>query len=242
MKHRIGVNTGAVAGLVMSFAAEAADLGRVPVYSPPLPIVPSWTGCYAGLNVGGSWAQASLSDPILSSSFGSISRGGLAGAGQLGCDFQAGPVVLGFQGMADAMNITASGLQPNGFVTNTFKVAWIETLTARLGVLVQPSTLLYAKGGAAWLQGNVAMTIPGLSISTGNTTLGGWTVGGGFEFMFAPNWSAFVEYGYQGFGTNQAAFAGSGGAFPLNFNLNVNTQTVLIGVNFRFGDPLAPNY
>lgn len=31
--------------------------------------------------------------------------------------------------------------------------------------------------------------------------LGGWTAGGGFEWVFAPNWTARVEYLYYDLGT-----------------------------------------
>lgn len=240
MKKGIGVSMRAAAGLAISLAAQAADLEAVPVNRPPPPAVPIWTSCYLGANAGGGWAQASMSDPIFDTSIGSVAHGGLIGGGQFGCDYQLGLVVIGFQGMADAGDIRGTSLQPNGLVLNNFSVAWIETLTARIGVLVQPMAMLYLKGGGAWMQQNVTMTVAGLSIATGNSTLGGWTAGGGIEFMFAPNWSAFVEYSYQGFGNNQTTLALPGDVIPLNFNLNVNSQTVSVGVNFRFGDPLAP--
>jgi outer membrane immunogenic protein len=240
MKYSIGMSTGVAAGLAISLAAQAADLERAPVYRPPPPAVPIWTSCYLGVNAGGGWAKASIIDPLFDTSIGSIANGGLVGGGQFGCDYQMGPVVIGFQGMADAANIRGSDLQPNGFVMNYFNLAWIETLTARIGFLVQPMALLYLKGGGAWTQQNVTMTVAGVSVATGQSTLGGWTAGGGIEFLFAPNWSAFVEYSYHDFGDNQATLTLPPGIIPLNFNLNVNSQTILVGVNFRFGDPLAP--
>jgi outer membrane immunogenic protein len=242
MKYGIGVSMGAAAGLAISLAAQAADLERAPVYRPPPPAVPIWTSCYLGANAGGGWAQASMSDPIFDTSIGSVAHGGLVGGGQFGCDYQVGPVVIGFQAMADAGDIKGSALQPNGFVLNNFSVAWIETLTARVGFLVQPIALLYLKGGGAWMQQNVTMTVAGVSVATEKSTIGGWTAGGGIEFLFAPNWSAFVEYSYHSFGDNQATLTLPGGIIPLNFNLNVKSQTILVGVNFRFGDPLAPSY
>ena len=35
-----------------------------------------------------------------------------------------------------------------------------------------------------------------------NTTLTGWTVGGGVEWLLNPNWSVKVEYLYYDFGLN----------------------------------------
>jgi outer membrane immunogenic protein len=243
MKNSIGVSMGAVAGLAISLAAQAADLGRVPAYTPPPPLAPTWTSCYLGANAGGGWAQASISDPILGASIGSVAQTSLVGGGQFGCDYQVGLFVFGFQGTVDVTNIRATRLQPNGIVMNGFNAPWMETLTARVGFLVHPMALLYLKGGGAWMQQNLTMTAFGVSIATGNTTLGGWTAGGGVEFMFAPNWSAFVEYNYHSYGNNQAALTllPGGPVVPFNINLDVKSQAVLVGVNFRFGDPLAPN-
>jgi outer membrane immunogenic protein len=232
--------SGALFALVLAFAAQAADLGAPPINR--LPPLPSWTGCYVGVNAGGGWAQASLNDPIGVATLGTVSRGGLAGGGQIGCDYQAGPLLFGIQGMADVANIVASGLQPNALVTTNFSAAWIETLTARFGVVVHPTVLLYVKGGGAWMQESLSMTFAGFTVATGKTTLTGWTAGAGIEFMFAPNWSVFVEYSYQGFPNNQTSLIVPGGIIPISFNSNFNAQTALIGLNFRFGDPLVPPY
>jgi outer membrane immunogenic protein len=240
MKYHIGVSMGAATGLAISLAAQAADLGRLPVYTPP-PVAPTWTSCYLGANAGDGWAQVSISDPILGTSVGSVAQSSLVGGGQFGCDYQVGLFVFGFQGMVDATNIRGTRLQPNGLVMNSFNVAWMETLTARVGFLVQPMALLYLKGGGAWMQQNLTMSAFGVSIATGNTTPGGWTAGGGVEFLFAPNWSAFVEYSYHSYGNSQAALTLlPGGLVPLNLNLDIKSRAVLVGVNFRFGDPLVP--
>jgi len=240
MHHR-RMSLAAVAGCFASCLAQAADLPPAPAYRPPPPL-PTWTGCYVGVNAGGAWARASIDDPIAGGTLGTVASAGLTGGGQVGCDYQAGPMVFGFQGIADAMSITASGLQPNGLVMNNLRVGWIEALTARVGVSVGPTLLLYGKGGGAWMQDTLSMTVFGITAVTGQTTLTGWTAGGGLEWMFAPNWSTFVEYNYYSFSNNQTTLILSGAAIPITFNTDFKAQTVLIGINFRFGDPLVPNY
>ena len=76
------------------------------------------------------------------------------------------------------------------------------TLTGRVGFLASPSLLLYAKGGAAWVKEKIDY-VPGPEVvaSTGNITRSGWDAGAGIEWMFAPQWSAFVEYNHMDFGT-----------------------------------------
>ena len=119
--------------------------------------------------------------------------------------------------------------------------AWIETLTGRVGYVVQPSTLLYVKGGAAWVRDNVWTMAGGTTIGNGIVTPTGWTLGAGAEFMFLGNWSVFAEYNYLGFGNNQVSLIPPAGAgIPINFNHNV--QTILIGLNYRFGGPFSPHY
>ena len=75
-------------------------------------------------------------------------------------------------------------------------------MTGRLGYTWGPA-LLYAKGGYAWRDGNnigvTAAGVPQAFTASGNRK-DGYTVGGGLEYMFAPNWSAKAEYQYYNFG------------------------------------------
>jgi len=49
-------------------------------------------------------------------------------------------------------------------------------------------------------------------------------------------WSAFAEYNYLSFSnTSVTLVPPAGGAIPINFNHNV--QTLLVGLNYRFGGP-----
>ena len=88
----------------------------------------------------------------------------------------------------------------------------LGSVTGRLGYTWGPA-LLYGKGGYAWKDNNnLAVTIAGVPqafTATGNRR-DGYTVGGGLEYMFAPNWSAKVEYQYYNFG-NTTFTAGPAG-------------------------------
>lgn len=242
MNHVIRAAIAAALCLAAPLAAQAADLARVPtLYKAVPPPVAVWTGCYVGFNLGGGWAQATIKDGVTGAGLGSVSPGGFVGGGQLGCDYQAGLFVFGIQGMIDGADIKGSQLQPNGLVTSYLNIPWIETLTVRAGFAVLPSTLLYVKGGAAWVRDNITTTLGGATTGTGIITPTGWTVGAGAEFLFLGNWSVFAEYNYLGFGNNQVSLIPPVGAgIPINFNHNV--QTILVGLNYRFGGPFSPNY
>src|SRR5450830_356430 len=103
----------AVAYVVASaISAQAADLpGRSnsPSYYKAPPELPfSWTGFYAGINGGYAWGQSGWSDPAFGVDSGNFNTsGGLIG-GQLGYNWQTGPVVHGIETDADWMSVKGS--------------------------------------------------------------------------------------------------------------------------------------
>ncbi len=228
--------------------AHAADLGTRPVYKAPPPIAPlpllSWTGCYLGANVGFGWAPKRWSDDGIE--FASHTATGVVGGGQIGCDYQTGPWVFGIQGMFDGSGMKGDShrvlgaLGPN--VTDETRVPWFATLTGRIGYSVGPMFLVYAKGGAAWVRDRhdecCLPPAPVVARDDGfaRVTRSGWTVGGGLEYMFLPSWSVFLEYDFLGFGTRSVTFAPTGPTTgPFAYDIRQNVQTVLVGLNYRFG-------
>jgi outer membrane immunogenic protein len=126
------------------------------------------------------------------------------------------------------------------------KTKWLGSVTGRLGYsfLPQNEALIYVKGGGAWAryETNLAnlttnVIFPGSGPGIVDNTFGGWTVGGGFEYRFARNWSAFIEYNYYDF-REKTIFVGSGGGLSSNLvDLKPKLQTVTVGVNYRFWTP-----
>jgi outer membrane immunogenic protein len=226
--------------------ATAADLrARAPVpYQPPPPPRPvfTWSGCYIGGNIGGGWASKSSTDVagsvtgVIGADLGSHTADGFIGGGQIGCDYQAGVWVLGVQGMFDGSGMQGSNTSLSGLFTVNSKIPWLATVTGRIGFTAAPAVLVYAKGGGAWVRDEYTLaTIGGTTLANATTTPSGWTVGGGVEWAFAGNWSAFAEYNYLDFGTPSVAFTSTVGAptFPINIKQNINS--FMVGVNYRFG-------
>lgn len=248
------------AAVVFSHAANAADLPRkAPAYAPPPAPVVTWPGCYIGGNVGYGWGKNQVTDFITVPGFdvGSETGTGVVGGGQIGCDYQfAGTgFVVGIQGMFDGSGVKGS-LRPNGaglplaqnpvgFTANEileFKTEWFATLTGRIGYSVQPQTLVYLKGGVAWAHnkfsdGDLNLALPYFGEAT--ATRSGWTIGGGFEYAFLRNWSLFVEYNFIDLGSRHFIVnyvtSNPGIANPYGYDVKQNLQTVLFGVNYRFG-------
>jgi len=81
-------------------------------------------------------------------------------------------------------------------------------VTGSVGAVVADKTLVYVKGGAAWMNTTHTLTVPaaglggivgiggaGISSSTEETAFG-WVLGFGAEYAISTNWSAFIEYDY----------------------------------------------
>jgi outer membrane immunogenic protein len=152
-----------------------------------------------------------------------------------------------------------------GTVTVQKSLGYLGTVRGRLGYLVTPTLLIYGTGGLAYGGANSSTSIFGgntgvnLGLCCGNPAFGssgqlsdslvGWTVGGGLEWMFMPNWSAKVEYLYYDLGnvTYSAGvspvIAQPGGVQPVGqllYQLASQTSTrfngniVRVGVNYHF--------
>ena len=244
----------AIAGFWICGSASAADMPlktpvAVPAVGPATP-VPSWTGCYIGGNIGGGWALKDWTSPSndldgggILGDRGTAALGGFVGGGQIGCDYQfSGSWVIGIQGLVDGSTLKGDILDsfaPTEFdLTN--RVDWFATVTGRLGYALIPTGLLYVKGGVAWVRDRDVVLDFGVPFESANSTRTGWTAGVGFEYMFLPNWSAFVEYDYMGFGTRTVPFSVPDGSFSQTWDIRQNVQAVVVGLNFRFNFGKAP--
>lgn len=241
--------------LLGATGGHAADMTGQPLYtkSSATPAVRSnWTGCYLGGNVGSGLHRieqttnhdvtgAPFATPL---DFGSAQASAFMGGVQVGCDYQfTGNWVLGAQGMFNFGNIKSSNVitDPQVIANAPYQETTtknVYTGTARLGYLLTPQVLAYAKGGGAWTRADtsifVASPIFGLSESaSGNRQ--GWTAGGGLEWMFAPNWSLFAEYDYMDFGRKDVAFTRGPNTtgVPTVNSTRLTMQTALVGVNYK---------
>jgi outer membrane immunogenic protein len=263
MRGKLGWAVASIVSLAGFGAASAADMA---VKARPAPVVAySWTGCYIGGNVGGGWARteqtqiAKVGGPAIipNNDFGSSSGSDVVGGGQIGCDYQfSGNWVVGVQGMFDFGRIGSTHIVPTAFPgfpvgsfasVNTTKD--IITATARVGYLFTPQVLGYVKGGGAWARVdhifNGFVPAPFLSESA-TVDRQGWTIGGGVEWMFARNWSAFGEFNYMDFGRKDINFTAGPATIgaPDVVRTRYTTATALFGVNYKFNwaQPVVAKY
>ncbi len=107
-------------------------------------------------------------------------------------------------------NNNSGVLFPGGVLVNS-NSDQLGSVTGRLGYSFGPA-LLYAKGGYAWKDNNNLTAIAGRRAGRPSPPTAaindGYTVGAGLEYMFAPNWSAKIEYQYYNFGSTTFLTAG----------------------------------
>jgi outer membrane immunogenic protein len=227
--------------LIAPGIAAAADLPSrkdAPIYS-PVPVY-NWSGFYVGLNAGLGWSNSStvyVTGPGVNTSLGTGSdSAGFTGGGQIGYNYQTGQWVFGVE--TDIQYADVGGKVSWGpyswWGTGGRGSQWFGTLRARAGYAVD-RTLFYVTGGLAY---------GGLNDSWyhGSTSNTGWTLGGGVEYAFTPNWTAKIEGLYinleNGNKSLTQAFAGNGvlaaGTYSATGKGGQGGGVVRVGVNYKF--------
>jgi outer membrane immunogenic protein len=238
----------------LTVAAFGADLD-LRFKAPPMPPPFTWTGCYAGGQVGGGWGQKTITDntgslvPFTGFTSAGVNISGYMVGGQIGCDYQfASNWVVGIEGAATGGRIggSAAVVQPLAIPGDGAAIKattdFLSTATARLGYLWD-RWLVYAKGGAAWAGDRYSVTgvFQGAPFDfEGLETRLGWTAGAGVEWAFADIWSVKVEYDFYGLGNRNVTFidSTSGNVGPANIKQNIHV--IMLGVNFRVWPGQAP--
>jgi outer membrane immunogenic protein len=238
-------------GLV-AFAAPAlaADLPQRPLPAPApavvMPYLYDWTGFYIGGNGGYGWNRACWSalGPGLPADGCNTKAGGLLG-GQGGYRWQFGQVVFGVEAEGDWASMRASlptqfPAFPGG--TDSSKVTSVGLFTGQLGYAAN-AALFYLKGGAALANNNfLVQNAAGVGQFYATSHRLGATVGVGFEYGFAPNWSVGVEYDYLFMGDANNSFSVPAGFAAVANTINQNIDMVTVRVNYKFGGPVTARY
>jgi outer membrane immunogenic protein len=224
----------------------------------------NWTGPYVGLHVGNGWGNAdtSFSPRPNAVSFADLAPTSLSpdpsgpfGGIQAGYNYQSGCFVVGIEadfswsGMSGSQTVSpiirndGTPFAGGGVLSASEEIKWFGTLRPRFGYTVTPSLLVYGTGGLAY--GDVSYsantdfrplfaTFYPASVSS---TKVGWTVGGGFEYAVAKNWTIKTEYLYMDLG-DQSAIANPSTPVSVPYKVGYNWETkahlVSIGLNYKF--------
>jgi outer membrane immunogenic protein len=233
-----GILTSAVAAICLGETAFAADLpsrAAPPVYVPP-PIF-TWTGFYAGGQVGYEWGTSSPT--ATNNGTGAIigqpdyTPGGVAGGIHSGYNYQINQFVIGYESALNGASYQGSGFNNSGTILHSTNIPFESSIRGRVG-MAWDRTLFFAAGGLAicTLQNTSLNNLTGFS-DTFNTSRVGWTVGGGVEYALTNHWSVRVEYRYTDFGhINEFEGFSTGGAYSVTKHETDNK--VQIGFSYKF--------
>ena len=257
----------AAALLAGTALASAADM-RMPMKAAPMAVAPiwSWTGFYIGAHAGYGFGGDDSIDTTgqaagnIANVLGgarparvTLDRDGFVGGGQIGYNWQFAPnwlfgieADISYTDFRESVSIVTLPLVGAGTLNNSFssRMDFFGTVRGRLGYVFD-RTLIYATGGFAYgdvrnsvnlfgTAGNLQFTGSTSNIETG------YTVGGGIEHAFAPNWTVKGEYLFYDLGRNTVNVAivpGAVGAGGTGYNSTFSNDGHIgrIGVNYKFG-------
>ncbi|CAN5152068.1 porin family protein [soil metagenome] len=250
--RKIAVLLIAAAGVGLSGAASAADLGTAPIYrkAPPVQVF-TWTGAYIGGYVGGAFGNNDVVTGVPVTTGGAAIFGGPAasykydagfiGGYTSGYNWQFSPSwVLGYEGETGYLGNKGTAVYANGTSLATTRADGLYSVwSARLGYAFDRS-LVYAKGGVALAQFETGVVdgTPGNHIDTIHRRYAvGYAVGGGWEYALDNKWSVKAEYLYLGFDkdvTNTGNQNGPAGVQVFTTTNLPGIHTVKAGVNYKF--------
>lgn len=150
----------------------------------------------------------------------------------VGYDIAVGGAVVGAEGEFTDSTAKSDRFDP----TDTFGFGRVSQgrdlyVGARAGILANPQTLIYVKGGYTNTKLNV------LAGNTNQTTdtafkLDGWRIGGGIERAINTNTFAKVEYRYSKYDSGKIDFMD--GATSREFDVDTDRHQVVASVGVRF--------
>jgi outer membrane immunogenic protein len=209
----------------------------------------TWTGAYAGANLGYIWGDATTTDDV--KDWGKDPRfigpfnnsvGGFVGGGTLGYNVQWSRFVFGPEIDLDYADLSGSIKTPSSQSGNHQDISldggFLGAFTARAGFLIDPATLIYAKGGFALYTGEATQTTTARGYQThGTDTFTGWTVGGGVERKLTENISLKIEFQHVDLGTqngDQTSLTDPPVGHVYGNHTSLDADSVRVGMNWHF--------
>jgi outer membrane immunogenic protein len=267
------LGTAALSALCLSIPALAADLPARIAKAPPMPPVSpayDWSGFYVGVHAGYTFGEhenivttGQAAGNIANVAGGArpglvrLDRDGFIGGGQIGYNWQFTPnwvfgleTDISYVDVRRDINVVTAPLAPGvGSLNNIFRsrMDYFGTVRGRIGY-AWDRTMVYATGGLAYADVENSAAFFGTAGQlqfAGNIrrTETGYSVGGGIEHGFAPNWTVKAEYLFYDLGSNTVNVAlvpgGGGGGTGYNSRFENEGHIVRAGLNYKFGGPGA---
>jgi outer membrane immunogenic protein len=222
MKQYWFVSAAALA-LISAVSANAADLET----APPA-VAYNWSGFYAGVQGGGSWANLDQRIPA----YGPVPDGDINGwllGGYTGYNWQLNHLVFGLELGANWRNVSGSNDDTGAPEQLETRQNWDASLVGKVGVPFE-RTLVYGLAGVAVSGVESRYTHPVLGNSPwANDTVWGWTVGAGAEMAITQHVHARIEYRFADYEEADVACPACGPTF-----VTPRTHTATAGLSYNW--------
>lgn len=206
----------------MRFSAISA-IGLAALALAPTPALAQDDLTFTGFRVGGifGWDNFSAGDRE------SDSKDDVVYGADIGYDYQMGNFVVGIEGEFAGTGVAATA-QDVDIIGDEFKLEAGRDLYigARVGYVVMPQMMIYAKGGYTNMDFNAiydptrGITGP---VSEIDDNQDGFRFGAGLEYLFGGGFYAKAEYRYSHYGENLS-----------DFDVDVDRSQIVVGAGIRF--------
>lgn len=209
----------AIAGVLSTSTAFAADLITVNPTATSYTSAFDWSGFYAGVNLGYGWSEYELGGVFTIEDID-----GILGGAQVGYNHDFGGFVLGAEGDFQFSDMSREATFAG--TTASVGIDSFGTVRARAGLAVD-RFLPYVTGGLAWANGTASLS-DGVSTISADETYVGFAIGGGVEYAVTDNVTVKGEYLYTDFG-NKDFDTGVGVV-----GTELNAHVARVGLNYKF--------
>ncbi|MGY8705187.1 outer membrane beta-barrel protein [Bradyrhizobium sp. 18BD] len=258
MNSKIAFALGALSLAAVTTQAGAADLAARPYTKAPpmIAAIYDWSGFYIGAN-GGYGSSRNCWDGTAGFPAG-IAEGchdatGAVAGGQVGYRWQSSAFVFGLEAQGDWADLSGRNASTVFGVANRTRIDAFGLFTGQVGYAWN-NALLYVKGGGAVTRNRYSGLgtggLGGAEFDRADDTRWGGTIGVGFEYGFAPNWSVGLEYDHLFMGHRDVTLTANGvlapfvpaGAFSRTDRIGQDVDLITARINYRFGGPLIAKY
>jgi outer membrane immunogenic protein len=221
---------GAVAALTFATGQAFADgpPSRSRIAAPVTSVAPNWNGFHLGVGIGAGAFAGDYSKSVNGYEYKSTEYGGEGFFGTVSVGFdrviRSGWVLGVFADYDFGSNMSAEK-SSFGYSTSLDQGdTW--SVGARLGYLVNPSTLVYGTAGYTQTEFEV--------FGHGSKTFDGYFVGAGIETFLRQNWTLKLEYRYSDFG-DQTVASWEAWCNEFSKDLDPSSHTARLVLSYKFG-------
>ena len=223
-------NPGAVA--VQDTLSAVVHKSSAMLYKAPPPVAavantPNWTGLEAGGFISANGNMVRYNDSLLTES-GPYTDFAFGGGWFGGANYQIQQFVVGAEASGNYATTTFNNATGGPPIANFAKVDREFAVTGRVGWLANPETLLYVKGGPAWLRmtPNFAYWNAIAPNATPSTTMSGYEAGIGAETYL----TRYVSVRVEGLYTHTGHEIILQGVVPNEFTIRPSAASATVGL------------